>query len=328
MIKIDRKYLPSKKFIYVLSIAIGVVIIAILINFIKPSISKYNSNKLNTEQEKISAAMEVDSDSDGLEDWKENLYGTDPKNKDSDNDGTSDFEEIAQNRDPLKANTAKEGQEPNDKIDPAIVEKQTKTMEEYENLSEMDKFSRNLVSNIIASQPSSGKMDTDTINSIVAKALAELPQKNYTATTKIEDLNLQTTDSSNASQKMKEYASNFYVESTKIIPILGNDLSLINSYISNNDTKSKNELIKLISKYQESVDRFIKMPVPVSIGVYDVSYHLRVINDLEKIIAIDKDIINSDSNSLGTIVALSAYNTINQDLVSVFNTIGNILKNQ
>ncbi len=328
MIKIDRKYLPSKKFIYVLSIAIGVVIIAILINFIKPSISKYNSNKLNTEQEKISAAMEVDSDSDGLEDWKENLYGTDPKNKDSDNDGTSDFEEIAQNRDPLKANTAKEGQEPNDKIDPAIVEKQTKTMEEYENLSEMDKFSRNLVSNIIASQPSSGKMDTDTINSIVAKALAELPQKNYTATTKIEDLNLQTTDSSNASQKMKEYASNFYVESTKIIPILGNDLSLINSYISNSDTKSKNELIKLISKYQESVDRFIKMPVPVSIGVYDVSYHLRVINDLEKIIAIDKDIINSDSNSLGTIVALSAYNTINQDLVSVFNTIGNILKNQ
>lgn len=328
MIKIDRKYLPSKKFIYVLSIAIGVVIIAILINFIKPSISKYNSNKLNTEQEKISAAMEIDSDSDGLEDWKENLYGTDSKNKDSDNDGTSDFEEIAQNRDPLKANTAKEGQEPNDKIDPAIVEKQTKTMEEYENLSEMDKFSRNLVSNIIASQPSSGKMDTDTINSIVAKALAELPQKNYTATTKIEDLNLQTTDSSNASQKMKEYASNFYVESTKIIPILGNDLSLINSYISNNDTKSKNELIKLISKYQESVDRFIKMPVPVSIGVYDVSYHLRVINDLEKIIAIDKDIINSDSNSLGTIVALSAYNTINQDLVSVFNTIGNILKNQ
>lgn len=328
MIKIDKKYLPSKKFVSALSIAVALILVAILINFLKPSTSKYSSYKLNTEQEKISAAMEIDSDSDGLEDWKENLYGTNPKVADTDGDSSSDFEEIHQNRDPLKANTVGEGKEPNDKIDPEVIEQQQKTLEEYESLSEMDRFSRDLVSNIIAAQPSSGKMSEETINSIIQNALTELPTKNYTGITKIDDLNLVTTDSSNVNQKMKEYASNFYVESTKIIPILGNDLSLINSYISNNDTKSKNELVKLTSKYQDSVNRLIKMPVPVAIGVYDVNYHLRVINDLEKIIAIDTDIANSSTNSLGIIVALSAYNTINQDLVSVFNVIGNILKTQ
>lgn len=323
---INKKYLPSKKFVQALSIAIIIILIAILINFWKPSITKYNNNKLNTEQEKISAAMEIDTDNDGLEDWKENLYGTNSKIADTDSDGTSDFDEIAQNRDPLKANTAKEGQEPNDKIDSVIIEKQQKVLEEYENLSDMDKFSRDLVSNIIASQPSSGEMDTDTINSIVAKALAELPQKSYTGITTMEDLNLQTTNVSDVNQKMKEYASNFYIEATKIIPILGNDLSLITSYVSNNDTKSKNELLKLVGKYQDSVDRLVKMSVPVAIGTYDVNYHLRAINDLEKIIAIDKDIINSKPDSLGLIVDLAAYNKINQDMASTLNTISNIIQ--
>ena len=324
--KIDKKYLPSKKFVQALSIAVIIILVAILINFWKPSITKYNNNKLNTEQEKISAAMEVDTDNDGLEDWKENLYGTNLKIADTDSDGTSDFDEITQNRDPLKANTAKEGQEPNDKIDATVIEKQQKSLEEYESLSDIDKFSRDLISNIIASQPASGEMDTDTINSIVAKALIELPQKSYTGVTTIENLNLQTTDSSNMTEKMKEYASNFYVEATKIIPILGNDLSLITSYISNNDTKSKNELLKLVSKYQDSVNRLIKMPVPVAIGTYDVNYHLRVINDLEKIIAIDNDIIKSEPNSLVLIVDLAAYNKINQDMASTLNTISNILQ--
>jgi hypothetical protein len=43
-----------------------------------------------------------DSDGDGLKDWEEIIYGTDPQNPDTDGDGTSDGEEIAGNRDPLK----------------------------------------------------------------------------------------------------------------------------------------------------------------------------------------------------------------------------------
>lgn len=46
--------------------------------------------------------IEKDSDSDGLKDWQETLWHTDPNSRDSDADGTSDGEEVLASRDPAK----------------------------------------------------------------------------------------------------------------------------------------------------------------------------------------------------------------------------------
>ncbi len=43
-----------------------------------------------------------DSDGDGLLDWEEKIYGTDPQNPDTDGDGYKDGDEIATNHNPLK----------------------------------------------------------------------------------------------------------------------------------------------------------------------------------------------------------------------------------
>ncbi|MEK7541563.1 MAG: hypothetical protein AAB533_01815, partial [Patescibacteria group bacterium] len=48
------------------------------------------------------AALTRDQDADGLKDWEEGIFRTDPQNPDTDADGTPDGEEIKQNRDPLK----------------------------------------------------------------------------------------------------------------------------------------------------------------------------------------------------------------------------------
>ncbi len=42
-----------------------------------------------------------DTDQDGLSDWLEELYGTNPNNKDTDGDGTIDGDEVSKDRDPL-----------------------------------------------------------------------------------------------------------------------------------------------------------------------------------------------------------------------------------
>ncbi len=47
------------------------------------------------------AALTRDQDADGLKDWEEGIFRTDPQNPDTDTDGTSDGEEIRQSRDPL-----------------------------------------------------------------------------------------------------------------------------------------------------------------------------------------------------------------------------------
>ena len=46
--------------------------------------------------------QDVDTDHDGLPDWEEAVYGTDPNNPDTDGDGVSDGEEVRTGHNPLK----------------------------------------------------------------------------------------------------------------------------------------------------------------------------------------------------------------------------------
>jgi len=49
----------------------------------------------------VKKSLEDDTDGDGLKNWEEALYKTDPENPDTDGDGVNDGTEIATNRDPL-----------------------------------------------------------------------------------------------------------------------------------------------------------------------------------------------------------------------------------
>ena len=71
--------------------------------------------------------FEKDSDNDGLKDWEEVLWKTDPNNPDSDKDGVSDGEEIKINRNPAKPG-------PNDELDDASLESRNMDDEFFENL--------------------------------------------------------------------------------------------------------------------------------------------------------------------------------------------------
>ncbi len=58
--------------------------------------------------------LQQDSDNDGLRDWEEVLYRTDPHKPDTDGDGTPDGEEVKLGRDPAVPNTSKDTTQPND----------------------------------------------------------------------------------------------------------------------------------------------------------------------------------------------------------------------
>jgi hypothetical protein len=99
-----------------------------------------NSLKLRRDQiEKLN----LDVDQDGLRDWEETIFQTDPNNPDTDGDGTKDGEEINQSRDPLIKG-------PNDKIAPREVEK--KTASNFANVTSdfTQKFLRNPIAQILA----------------------------------------------------------------------------------------------------------------------------------------------------------------------------------
>lgn len=108
-----NRYLPSGQFIGVATpIVIGLVITFGLIYFSYPDLSG-NAHTVEEERTNLLAVAtealmreqftDVDSDKDGLLDWEEHLWGTDPNNPDSSGDGMQDGEAVRQGRDPLVA---------------------------------------------------------------------------------------------------------------------------------------------------------------------------------------------------------------------------------
>ena len=231
--KIDKKYLPSKNFLIALSAAIIIVVLAIIFNYWKPSTTKIENNNLVVAGANASSsAMDIDSDNDGLPDWKEALYGTNPHNPDTDGDGTPDGMEVAENRDPLKANTAPKGQQPNDMLDPALIAKDQAMTQQYESLNATQKMAEDLMSNIIASQPASGEIDQDTQDSIVQQSLQDLPQKTYNGITTESDLNLIPINPQTFNNDLAIYTKSYFAETESYRKIEGQDLTIINTYLS------------------------------------------------------------------------------------------------
>jgi K+/H+ antiporter YhaU regulatory subunit KhtT len=99
-----QNYLPSKK----LSIFL-LIFLVILFSLFFFNKNKYSKNEA-PDIKNISASTLVlnDQDMDGLYDWEESLWGTDPKQKDSDQDGVNDKEETEIKKNELGITTNQE----------------------------------------------------------------------------------------------------------------------------------------------------------------------------------------------------------------------------
>ena len=109
--QINSLKLPSKKVVVVG--LVGVVIIVGTLLFIKGG----DSATGETERDNIVASApnvkdlaEIDSDMDGLRDWEEALWNTDPKNPDTDGDGTSDGNEATEQNKLVETSATKESE--------------------------------------------------------------------------------------------------------------------------------------------------------------------------------------------------------------------------
>lgn len=111
--------LPHKNLYISGSLALLIVGIGIIVNLPdRPRVSGLAaSNTSSTESTTLSENEDdQDTDGDGLFDWEEFLYGSDPKKQDTDGDGAQDGEEVRTGRNPIVPNTAPAGESPNDPL--------------------------------------------------------------------------------------------------------------------------------------------------------------------------------------------------------------------
>ena len=247
-----KKYLPSKQFVYLIIVFIVLGIIFFLIfNFSPQKKLFFFSNKengLKNEKITINDSLQKDTDSDGVADWEETLWGTDKNNRTT-FDGIPDLTYIENKKKELNIDQTKDEQ----------------------GLTETEKFAREFFATYVAMKTSGN--DANTINNF-SNALGQ----KIIYPSLIDSYNKQ-----NIKIKVDDTLEDrilYYLDLKKIFESykskgMGEELSIVaDDLISNGTSKNSSNLLAIASAYQGFAKKIMEMSIPQSL----ISYHLKIAN--------------------------------------------------
>lgn len=88
-----KQYLPSKDFSKRILKILAIILVVILVRFvIYPVVKNFFIKRSVPQNITVKEFVDTDTDGDGLPDWEEEIWGTNPKKVDTDGDGISDFD--------------------------------------------------------------------------------------------------------------------------------------------------------------------------------------------------------------------------------------------
>jgi hypothetical protein len=275
-----HKYLPSKKFTNILlAIIFTLVIIYLSYFFINKPEGKIDDPLKQETTAKIQEFMVLDSDGDGLKDWEEALWKTDPQNPDTDGDKTSDGEEISINRDPLKQNINPANQEPSDKIDEKIIADEKKAADDYKKLNSTEIISRQLFSQYIANKKIGKTLTNNDMANILNNSLSVI------STPVFKQFYLKDLETYEANEEQQIAYGNETVE-----VILKHKLEKIidfNDIINSINEEDSDEEIKIkLQKFQPLIEEYHKMALDllkIKVPTIFAVRHLDLINAFEQV---------------------------------------------
>ena len=258
------KYLPSKKFTLIASIAVVLAIAIFMIFFMSSKNENFSATKekngsaLKIQNQTILDLIQNDSDGDKVADWEETLWGTDKNKKITFND-TPDATYIENRKKELKI-------EQNISID-------------EKKLTETDKFAREFFTSFTALK-SSGQVDANTINSFSNSLGQNIVNPNLIDRYSEKDIKISSQNDTASKEGYYETMKNLFknYQSTEGI---GDELDIMSSGLvsySADSTKISleqyNKLNTIAAAYQNFAKEVIEIEVPSNL----VQYHLQIAN--------------------------------------------------
>lgn len=292
-----------KKIFFVL---IGMAILSLIwvFGYIKDFFpSNLSANILGTSQDLPQTPLTQDSDSDGLTDRNEILYGTDPFVKDTDGDGFIDGEEVATGHDPRKVDYAG---------NPGVY-----GTEENGTPNLTNRFVNQTVANLIGDdgQIDTTKFTNKTFASIARATMADAALSSFVTPLTDKDISI-TKD--NSKKAVEEYLN-------KMMPIIEESQIGLNTIIKQISSITTTPFDSYAFFQQRYAD-LRSIPVPESwkeIHKQILSIHLRM-SDISQFLNVDK--INEDP--LKAMVTINLFQDLTLESQNVFAMIiGNIRKN-
>jgi len=249
------KYLPSKKFTYLIAIVLGLFIILFLIFNFSPQKKFFffgdKPNGLQNENLTINNILQQDTDNDGLADWEEALWGTDKNNKTT--NGIPDLAYVENRKKELK-----------------IDETTTNTQE----LTETEKFAREFFATYVAMKEAGG--DTTAINNFAATLGEKMVYPSIIDS--YSEKNIKITQEDTDDDSIIYYLSLKILFEKYKLTGMGNELSMVAGTLNTSEDKKTSEekakLTTVADSYQDFAKRMIEIPVPQNL----VTSHLKIAN--------------------------------------------------
>ena len=278
----------------------------------EPKNSIANETGLVYGDETLEDLVNKDTDGDGILDWQESLYGLDPTKKET-TPGTPDSAA-------LKRMKVLEGSEGKGESLLTDIDSQKE-----ENLSQTDKFSRELFATIVAANQS-GTMDQATIDALSA-ALAEKIENPVTRKVfLLSDIKIGANEDTEAVKKYGDALNNIQ----NIYTIDYTVLDVLQKFsVDENDVdmSALKKLDPIIAQTNKVISAALKMSVPKFLSVL----HLNVINSLQRLYENISDIKLYEDDTIVAFGAIFQYNqnasALESDLNILQNTITQKLNN-
>jgi len=304
-----KKYLPSKRFTYLM---VGIIILGLVffivsgIFFGKNSYIALNKQaKLQNEKITIDNLLQKDSDSDGVMDWEEALWGTDPNNKTTFN-GMSDSDYIKQKRADLK------------------VSDESELAQNGENLTETDKFAQQFFASLSAMKQN-GQIDQTTINNVSTSLGQNIVDPNLVDTYTEKDITLSENDG--VSEQNTYYTNAKKLFETYKKEGLGSELEIVSEIVSSgkveNEQDAIDKLTNIANAYQKFAQKMLELKVPESLA----QYHIRIINSANNTGISVRNMIKIIDDPIVGLSGLSQYQKYSDDFITSVGDLEKILSN-
>ncbi len=275
-------------------------------NTINNTDEEQNNAGLTYNSEIIGDLVARDLDGDGVLDWEEGLWGTDPTKKDSNDDGVLDKDEIE------KLKEERGITEPSDSL--------TLSLEE-ENLTETDKFSREFFSTV-ATLNQSGQMDQETMDKLGSSLAEHIQNSTPKKVFILSDIKTTGDDI----QTVQIYSASFIKIETKYT-LNYTVMDVLQKFIvdeNNVDSSVLVELDPIINQTNNVINELAKMSVPQSLALL----HLDFLNTLQRLSENVSDIQLYDTDVIVALSAISQYNDNTANLESTVNNLRNAINNK
>jgi hypothetical protein len=276
-----KRFLPSKKFIIITS---SILLVAILLGlYVWKTKKDTELANLAVSQVQVKSLIENDADKDGVRDWEEVLWGTDPANPTSFGKPDKDYVQEKKEKNFNSSST----NAPND--------------------TGVDALAKEFLATIVTLS-ASGSLTAENIDTIAKKYSAEVGQKKADITnpyTKA-DIHIGGTESQYHKKLTATLAP--YIKKN-----IGNELVIIQSGFTDDGVFSKGaELAKAGQLYESLAKELLAIPVPATLG----ELHLAFTNDTAIIGAILLSISEVNTDPISAMVSFSEYSNRSTAFVS------------